>query len=290
MAVALDVDRIVSALVGLGGVVLERRERRHQRGGHDARAVAVSVLQSIEELLAAARRARAAWASASRCRASSAADDGLVRFAPNLGLGRRAVHRDAAARHRPAAAHRQRRQPRCVRRAPARRRGRHQRRRLPQRQRRHRWRLPGRRAAAARVRWVRRRDRPPARRQPGPRSAVAAQRGCWETEVGENHLLEAAGRLPGGGPQAVAEVIAAAAAGDARAAAAIDEVAEWTGVGLRAIVNIFNPEAIVLGGVLAQVWMARHDRDDALDVLDDVARAAGAGAGDAGRPRRRLAR
>ena len=54
-------------------------------------------------------------------------------------------------------------------------------------------------------------------------------------------------------------MIAAAAAGEARAAAAIDEVADWTGVGLRAIVNIFNPQAIVLGGVLAQVWMARHD-------------------------------
>jgi predicted NBD/HSP70 family sugar kinase len=37
------------------------------------------------------------------------------------------------------------------------------------------------------------------------------------------------------------------------------EVAEWTGVGLRAIVNIFNPQAIVLGGVLAQVWTARND-------------------------------
>ena len=83
--------------------------------------------------------------------------------------------------------------------------------------------------------------------------------GCWETRVGENHLLAAAGRLPGGGPSAVAEVISAAADGDARACAALDEVADWTGVGLRAIVNIFNPEAIVLGGVLAQVWVARHD-------------------------------
>jgi predicted NBD/HSP70 family sugar kinase len=83
-------------------------------------------------------------------------------------------------------------------------------------------------------------------------------RGCWETRVGENHLLEAAGRLPGGGPSAVAQVIAAAAAGDTRAAEALDEVAQWTGTGLRAIVNIFNPEAIVMGGVLAQVWLARQ--------------------------------
>ena len=45
-------------------------------------------------------------------------------------------------------------------------------------------------------------------------------------------------------------MIAAAAAGEHRAAAALDEVAKWTGVGLRAIVNIFNPQAIVMGGVL----------------------------------------
>ena len=34
--------------------------------------------------------------------------------------------------------------------------------------------------------------------------------GCWETKVGENQLLTLAGRLPGGGPEGVDEVIAAA--------------------------------------------------------------------------------
>ena len=43
--------------------------------------------------------------------------------------------------------------------------------------------------------------------------------GCWETKVGENHLLSLAGRLPGGGAGAVDEVIAAAEAGDRRSAA-----------------------------------------------------------------------
>jgi predicted NBD/HSP70 family sugar kinase len=55
----------------------------------------------------------------------------------------------------------------------------------------------------------------------------------------------------------VAEVIAAADSGDERAAASLEEVAEWTGVGLRAVVNVFNPEMIVLGGVLAHAWAAR---------------------------------
>ena len=86
--------------------------------------------------------------------------------------------------------------------------------------------------------------------------------GCWETKVGENVLLRLAGRLAGGGPPAIAEVIAAAQAGEARAAEAVDEVADWCGVGIRAIVNVFNPEIVVLGGCLAQVWRAAEGRVD----------------------------
>jgi predicted NBD/HSP70 family sugar kinase len=55
-------------------------------------------------------------------------------------------------------------------------------------------------------------------------------------------------------------VIAAAQAGEARAAAAVDEVAGWCGVGIRAVVNLFNPQVVVLGGALAQVWRAAEDR------------------------------
>ncbi len=82
--------------------------------------------------------------------------------------------------------------------------------------------------------------------------------GCWETKVGENHLLTLAGRLEGGGASAVDEVIAAADGGDARSTAAVDSVAEWIGFGMRAVVNVFNPSMIVLAGVLAQVWRARE--------------------------------
>jgi predicted NBD/HSP70 family sugar kinase len=84
--------------------------------------------------------------------------------------------------------------------------------------------------------------------------------GCWEMKVGENVLLQNAGRLTGGGPPAVAEVIAAGQAGDVRAREAVDGVAEWCGVGIRAIVNLFNPEVVVLGGCLSQVWRAAEPR------------------------------
>jgi predicted NBD/HSP70 family sugar kinase len=82
--------------------------------------------------------------------------------------------------------------------------------------------------------------------------------GCWETKIGENQLLALAGRKPGGGFPAVAEVIQAAKEGDSRCLAALDEVAEWTGVGLRAVINVFNPEVVVLGGNLAQLWYVRQ--------------------------------
>jgi predicted NBD/HSP70 family sugar kinase len=74
--------------------------------------------------------------------------------------------------------------------------------------------------------------------------------GCWETKVGENQLLMLAGRLAGGGPEGVDEVIAAADNGDERAGRALDEVGHWLGVGLRAVINVFNPEVVVIcGGV-----------------------------------------
>jgi predicted NBD/HSP70 family sugar kinase len=61
-------------------------------------------------------------------------------------------------------------------------------------------------------------------------------------------------------------VITAAKAGEPRAEAAVADVAEWCGVGIRAIVNLFNPEIVVLGGTLAQVWRAAEDRvDQAID-------------------------
>lgn len=73
-------------------------------------------------------------------------------------------------------------------------------------------------------------------------------RGCWETEIG----IDALNRAFGADDRAfdVSEVIAAAAAGDAQAQAAVDRVGQWLGIGLANLVNLFNPEVIVLGGHL----------------------------------------
>ena len=81
--------------------------------------------------------------------------------------------------------------------------------------------------------------------------------GCFETKISENRLLTLAGRLPGGGPEAVQEVIGAACAGEERASEALDDITGWLALGLRAVINIFNPEMVVLGDSLALVWQAR---------------------------------
>jgi predicted NBD/HSP70 family sugar kinase len=80
-------------------------------------------------------------------------------------------------------------------------------------------------------------------------------RGCWETEVGEDALLTAAGR-----PDAtVEEVLARAADGDRTARTAVRHVGRWLGVGVANLVNLFNPEVVVFGGVLRQLFPATEE-------------------------------
>lgn len=263
VAIALDVDRITVALVGLGGIELERRTRVHQRGEHDVAHVVETVAQLVREVMSHPQGARCFGIGVS-IPGAVRLSDGLVRFAPNLGwtnepftdllaaeLGMPVVAGNDAdlgvlAEHLRGAAVGVNDVGYVtgsvgigggflVGGAP----------------------LRGSQGYAGEVGHL-------LVDSTGPECRCGA-RGCWETKVGENHLLTGAGRLPGGGPTAVAEVIDAANAGDQRAAISLDEVAVWTGIGLRAVVNVFNPEMIVLGGVLAHAWRARTGLvDDAL--------------------------
>jgi len=258
VAIDLGVDRVQVALVGLGGTVLDRRVRLHQRGEHDVRHVVETVAQMVEQIRDGHPRQRVLGLAAGLPGAVRSAD-GMVQFAPNLGwhgepfaallaerLGRpvRAgndANLGVIAEHLRGAA------------------------------------vgfdhvvylsasvgigggflvggtlLQGATGYAGEIGHLQ-------VDAAGPECRCGAI-GCWEMKVGENRLLTLAGRLPGGGPEAVAEVIASAASGDDRAGAAIEEVAEWTGVGLRSLINVFNPEAIVLGGTMAQLWPSARGR------------------------------
>jgi predicted NBD/HSP70 family sugar kinase len=78
--------------------------------------------------------------------------------------------------------------------------------------------------------------------------------GCWETEVGEEALLRLAGRSTDGGTAAVEDVLAAAAAGEERALAALDAFGRWLGIGIAGLVNILNPRVVVLGGHFSHLY------------------------------------
>jgi len=77
--------------------------------------------------------------------------------------------------------------------------------------------------------------------------------GCWETEVGESALLVRAGRQADGGRAAVDAVLRDASAGSPVALNALSNVGRWLGVGLAGLVNVLNPELVVLGGLFGRI-------------------------------------
>lgn len=78
--------------------------------------------------------------------------------------------------------------------------------------------------------------------------------GCWETEVGEGALLALAGLPPDAGRAGVETVLRDAAAGSPVAAAAMEHVGRWLGIGLAGLINVFNPQLIVLGAMHARIY------------------------------------
>ncbi|MEV6305474.1 ROK family transcriptional regulator [Actinoplanes sp. NPDC051861] len=78
-------------------------------------------------------------------------------------------------------------------------------------------------------------------------------RGCWETEAGEPALL----RRSASGDALT--VLAAARAGDDASRASVRDVARWLGHGVANLVNILDPEVVLFGGVLREVYLAAAD-------------------------------
>jgi len=77
--------------------------------------------------------------------------------------------------------------------------------------------------------------------------------GCWETEVGAEALLRRCGYRTSGGRAALDEAIDAADRGDERVLGAMLEHGRWLGFGLAGIINVFDPEVVVLGGMFARI-------------------------------------
>lgn len=93
---------------------------------------------------------------------------------------------------------------------------------------------------------------------PGGRPCACGSKGCLEAEVGERTLLRHAGReeVPGqAGRDAVRDIVAAADAGDIAAREALQRVGKWLGLGVANLVNVFNPGMVVFGGTLRDIYL-----------------------------------
>lgn len=93
------------------------------------------------------------------------------------------------------------------------------------------------------------------------------KRGCLETFIGDNALLALAGIPPPATDDKMRAVFAAARAGDDRPLAAVRRIAEALGRGVAELVNVLNPERVILGGTFAQVFGVARD-----EVLSAVGR------------------
>ncbi|AUG80613.1 ROK family transcriptional regulator [Kitasatospora sp. MMS16-BH015] len=84
----------------------------------------------------------------------------------------------------------------------------------------------------------------------GGRRCRCGSRGCLEAYVGAEALLERWGRAPAGASEkaGLAALLAAAEAGDPATGELLDEAAEYFGSAIADLVNLFNPERIVIGG------------------------------------------
>jgi predicted NBD/HSP70 family sugar kinase len=95
---------------------------------------------------------------------------------------------------------------------------------------------------------------------PDGRPCRCGSRGCFETEAGEDAVLVACGRTAGGGRAALMEVFAAASHGEERALDGLQSIALWVARGLTSLVNILNPDVVILGGPLSSLFFLTGDR------------------------------
>ncbi|MBD2867907.1 ROK family protein [Paenibacillus arenilitoris] len=79
-------------------------------------------------------------------------------------------------------------------------------------------------------------------------------RGCWELYASENALLERAAAL---GHDSLERLLAAAASGDEGVLALFRSIGDYLGAGIANIVNVFNPNVVIIGNrmSLAAEWL-----------------------------------
>ncbi|SEP79130.1 ROK family protein [Microlunatus flavus] len=75
--------------------------------------------------------------------------------------------------------------------------------------------------------------------------------GCWETEIGLDAIVRGLGLDDDAHRREVVDALRAAGPAEV---AGLDRVAQHLGAGLATVVNVFNPQLIVLGGLLRELY------------------------------------
>lgn len=85
------------------------------------------------------------------------------------------------------------------------------------------------------------------------KACSCGNRGCWEMYASERALLERAGFADG----ELESLLAAAESGRREIVAALEETGTYLGIGIANIVNVFNPDAVVIGNRMnmARKWL-----------------------------------
>jgi len=90
---------------------------------------------------------------------------------------------------------------------------------------------------------------------PAGRACRCGAIGCWETEAGEAALLRHAGSgMSATGLSILDTLSERATAGEGPVLAAIAEVGGWLGLGIGNLINLFNPDVVVLGGLFHRFY------------------------------------
>ncbi len=102
----------------------------------------------------------------------------------------------------------------------------------------------------------------------GGRTCRCGSRGCLEAYVGAEAILDRYGRpLPGDDQESALAALIDLAATSAAAAEVLDDTALYLGVGIADLINLFNPERIILGG-----WAGLLLGERMLPAIRDAAR------------------
>ena len=90
---------------------------------------------------------------------------------------------------------------------------------------------------------------------PGGRPCRCGARGCWETEIGAPAIARALGL----GDVGTDELVFALRAEAGARPGVLDGVARYLGLGLAGLVNLFNPQLIILDGLLQELMAVAGD-------------------------------